>query len=174
MNAPCTIAWPTFELDGVPYDLSHLNMRTYAWEIELKNKLCKQIEVEVIFSCHCFSRSPKEGEEYRQEQVVYDHKKVRLFDIRRYQLSLKLPEIISELPAHKVFQTGYHNLVRVVVADPLESSSEYHVFLALTRNGKKVKMVVESAYPADLLEDRKKFDKPIRFRVALRNRFEGR
>ena len=174
MNASEFTGSKAFELEGTTYDLSHLCFKTYDWEIELKNKVRKVIKVDVVFSCHCFSRSPKEGEVYSPSQVVRDHKKERLFDLTRYELSLELPAIISSLPEHKVFHTGFHNLVRIAVASQFGTLTDYYVFLALSREGKRMRMVVESAYTADLLQDKKKYDKPIRFLVALRNCYESR
>lgn len=80
MTAQELTGWGSFVLEGVIYDLSHLCFKTYEWEIELKNKVRKVVKVDVVFSCHCFSRSPKEGEDYSPSQVVKDHKKERLFD----------------------------------------------------------------------------------------------
>lgn len=166
--------WTSFELGGVTYDLGHLAFRTFEWEIELKNKQKKAIKVDVRFSCHCFSRKPKQKEVFDAAQVVMDHKGVRLFDTLRYELSLGLPALIADLPSQKVFHTGYHNLVRVSLIDKYGEATKYYVFLALSRDGKRVKMVVESAYPDDLVEDKPKYDKPIRFLVALRNVYERR
>lgn len=174
MNSPENAERGVFQLEGMTYDLSHLEFKTYEWGIELKNKVRKAIKVDVFFSCHCFSRSPKEGEVYSPAQVVMDHKKERLFDLTRYEQSLALPEIVASLPEHKVFHTGFHNLVRIAAANRLGVSTDYYVFLALSREGKRMRMVVESAYTADLIQDRKKYDKPIRFLVALRNCYERR
>ncbi|MHB1077184.1 hypothetical protein [Thiobacillus sp.] len=105
--------------------------------------------------------------------VFMDHKQVRLFDKTRYELSLGLPALIEALPDQKVFHTGHHNLVRVAIAANSGVATDYHVFLALARKGKRMTMFIESAYPADLLEDKPKYGKPIRFLVALRNYYEG-
>lgn len=147
---------------------------THHWEIELRNKQLKTVAVGVRYSCHCYTRSPKANELYDQELVILDHTKVRLFDLTRYELSKSLPELLVTLPDSKVFHTGHHNLVRIQVGDVIGHPAPYFVFLSLKRKGKSVDLHVESAYPGDLIEDKEKYTKPIRFRVALRNAFEGR
>lgn len=166
--------WNSIQISGHAYDVSHLSFRTYDWEIELKNKLKKVIKVDVHFSCHCFTRGPRLNEEIDTNYVFMNGKELRLFDRTRHELSKQLPALVSDLPNQKVYHTGYHNLVRVAVVDKFGEKTDYFVFLALSRTGKRMKMFIESAYPDDLLEDKKSYDKPIRFLIALRNAYEGR
>lgn len=162
-------------IGGHSYSLKHLLTRTHVWPIELRNKVKVDIRVEANFSCHCYSRKPKLDEQYSPDQVILDGKQTRLFDQTRYQLSLGLPAVIEQLPSSKVFETGFHNLVRIVLPDSVDAGSDYLVFMALTKIGKRnIKLMVESAYPSELMEDRKKYTKSIRFIVAIRKAYEGR
>lgn len=166
--------WNPIQINGLTYDVSHLSFQTYDWEIELKNKLKKVIKVDVHFSCHCFTRGPRQDEVIDQSYVFMNGKELRIFDRTRHELSKQLPALIADLPNQKVYHTGYHNLVRVAVVDKFGEQTDYFVFLALSRNEKRMKMFIESAYPDDLLEDKKKYDKSIRFLIALRNAYEKR
>lgn len=168
------MTWTNVEIAGTVYDLTHLSFKVHCWEIELKNKQKKLVHVDVKYSCHCFTRKPKQDEEFDESWVIMDHTQRRLFDTMRYALSLELPEIIATLPGQKVFQTGHHNLVRVAAVNNAGAASDYFIFFELSRSGKRMKLFVESAYTADLLIDKPKYEKPIRFLVALRNSYEGR
>jgi hypothetical protein len=86
--------------------------------------------VDTIFTSHCFTRGPKDGEVY-DKQLVYtgDDYEERLFDFRRYELSKRLPEIIQALPTKK----PYHNsnrrnffTVEVIAGDG--QTIEYDIF----------------------------------------------
>jgi len=81
----------SFIYQGQTYDLSHLADLAYALPLVLKGGINKTVKVTFRFSCHCFSRSPRVGEEYSEDRVVMDHMKLRLFSFRRYNLSHKLP-----------------------------------------------------------------------------------
>lgn len=103
-----------------------------------------------------------------------DHKQLRLFSVRRYNLSLKLPALAVKLPTKSVYQTAHHNLVHIALVDEFGQETDYRVFFKLRRTKDGVLVVVESAYPVDEIEDKKKYDKPIRFVVAVTKAFENR
>lgn len=50
--------WPAFTYQGTPYDLSHLN--EYSFTINTKDI---QRKIAVVFSDHCFTRTPRPGDD---------------------------------------------------------------------------------------------------------------
>ena len=136
--------------------------------VVLKNGTEKDVTVTWRFSCHCYSRTPRESEMFAEERIVWDHKRLRLFSIRRYEFSVRLPEIVRALPSKTVYKTQYHNMVHVTLAE----GEDYAVFFTLRRNGDGVLAFIESAYPVDEVKRIEKSGKPMRFATAVAKAFE--
>lgn len=161
---------------GTLFDLSHLEDLACSVELALSGGSKKQICVTFRFSNHCYTRGTTTGEEADPMRVVMDGSRIRVFSERRYELSKQLPDLMRDLPNRKVYKTPHHNLIHLTMVDEHGAKTDYLIALSLKRQGKSSEMlvVVESAYPLDTIEDKKKYDKPIRFIVALTRAFEGR
>lgn len=169
------MAAKAFIHQGQSYDLSHLDEQSFPVEIELKNKQTKTLNLICRFSVHCYTRKPDEAEVFDRSLVVMDHKAERLFDVRRWALSKRLPTLVAALPDHKVHKTPFHNMVHIAIESENGQSICYQVFFTLKKEGKKsILMVVESAYPVDELQgEKKKYNRPMRFLVAVTKAYEG-
>src|SRR6266568_5643955 len=139
--------WGAFEHDGKTYDLAHLHPCTVRFERPAdKGKPAEIYNVDIVFTSHCFTRSPQSAEAY-DPQLVYPHDdyECRLFDFRRYELSKRLPEIIHGLPLRKPFHNrNRQNFFTVEVILEGGAHVEYDVFFKVKKIGKgQLQMIVE-------------------------------
>jgi hypothetical protein len=105
------------------------------------------VQIDVVFSNHCFSESFNPALHTGVQTDVWDDQIRRVFDQRRYDLSRELPGIVRGLPASAVFMTPESNYVHIVV--PAATGVDYRMFFRLKRNrsfGADLKLRVESAY----------------------------
>lgn len=122
----------------------------------------KSVLVEFHFSNHCYSRGPSEGESIPENLLVPDgsiHKpRNRIFDYRRYQLSLGLMHHIDALIAEdgEVRKSRHDNFFSVQGAlestDGVATTVDYFIFMNARKvkdpgQQKRIKVYVESAYP---------------------------
>ena len=170
--------WRPFQHDGTTYDLTHLHPCTYRFERPAEgDKPAETYTVETIFTSHCFTRGPKDGEVY-DKQLVYtgDDYEVRLFDFRRYELSKRLPEIIQALPTKKPYHNrNRRNFFTVEVLTDDGQTIEYDIFFKVKKLGKgKLELIVETAFVRDPgYQSSRPSGKPIRFWIILHNTMHG-
>lgn len=171
------------------FTMSHLDAFREPVTFKLRNGT-KTAPIEVLFSCHCWSRSPLIGEEIPSTHHVADGSKElprhRIFCESRYELSRSLPGLIKNLlqPSHhdKVFFTRQHNVVRMEMLIPIViglPTIKYYVFIKLEKKEpegeqKFIRMFVESAYSDSVMHDVPWYGKPIGFKVLLGECWEGR
>lgn len=151
---------------GKTYDLSHLEPIRMEVEYEEKKVLVKRM-VTFLFSCHCYSRSPVTSEDVSHDMVVMDGNCSRVFSEERYELSRLLPDLVRDLPNQKIYQTEHRNYLHLPCVDKLGQKFTYLIAIRIKKGGGDILVRIESAYPIDKLEDRRKRDKPMRFKVAL-------
>ena len=101
--------WKEFVYQGKTYDLSHLHPFEVWFERPAQDsKPPVKFRVEVHFSLHCFSR--RLGDEPYDKSLIYPGvSEVRLFDLYRYELSRRLPDILRGLPNRQIRQTDNSN-----------------------------------------------------------------
>lgn len=142
------------EIDGVPYDLSHLRDRKYSFEVEKTDKYpTLSFELLVQYSSHCVSLgTPRDasidfaihGEDHL---ILDDSGRARCFCERRHALSSHLPRIFSEILDRHVMFTGRENWLTIEVLTENAGSRDYEIFFSLTRQtGNFLRLYVESAY----------------------------
>lgn len=119
----------------------------------------EQAKIRVAFSCHCFSEKFDPALHRGKQILIRDGKWKRVFDQRRYDLSLYLPTLIGGLPGKSVYMQprrdrGDHNYLSAETLIDLDDGETYQVFFVLRkkrgREGKvryQVELFVESAYP---------------------------
>jgi hypothetical protein len=128
----------------------------------------RDLVIGVAFANHCYTES-FDGSRHDIEQIIVrDTSGPRVFCPIRHGLSLRLPEVVRQLPNAKVYQTTQQR--NYVYAVPLEiEGHEYLVFLTLHRAksepGTDLWMTIESAYSAENPIPRPKRPNSIRFRV---------
>lgn len=146
------IYWKAFEFEGVVYDLTHLHPRRITFIQEAKNNKPERLyEVDVIFSLHCFTRGKKTSEDENKALLYRDSRESRIFDFRRYALSKKLPEIVSELLFRKCHHSGKGNFFVVEILTEAGERLNYEIYFEASRSSKKgvINLFVQSAYVRD-------------------------
>ena len=124
------------------------------------------------FSCHCFSEAHDPA--IHTPDLIYRHEgDVRAFQRSRFDLSLRLPDIIRQVPNRKVFFSRETNYLTVETVDQHGKKVTYTVFFDLKRarlEGHDLVMTVESAYVKEELP--KHLDK-ISFKISGGQDFLG-
>ena len=105
----------------------------------------------VIFRNHCYTEKFDPSRHTRDDILLYDApNRPRVFSSSRYELSTRLPEIVSQLGGAKVYQTrqrrNYVYVTRLALPDLI-----YEVYFTLQRAENvptmDLRLTVESAYP---------------------------
>ena len=144
-------------------DVSHLVSRIVEYIVPADNKRNKPercYRVTVIYSNHCYTKATESGE--------------RLFDERRYELSKKLPDIISNLLNLPCSFANGNNYYTVEFVDNSEQYEIYFEVYKLKATG-TLHLMVHSAYVRDIerLKDRPKW-KSVRFSTILYSALSGK
>ncbi len=144
--------WKQFVYQGVVYDLSHLHPRSITYTQSAKDgKPERCYNVDVIFSLHCFTREPGVNEAPAANLLYSDDRETRVFDFRRYALSIRLPEIVARLMGCKCFHTGKSNFFTVEIIDDQGQKQNYEMYFTASRSSKKgvINLFIQSAYIRD-------------------------
>jgi hypothetical protein len=166
------VQWRAFRYGQNTYDLTHLHPRQVIYLQQAKeDKPERRYKVDVTFTLHCFTRGLKSGEQPDNALLYSDPRETRVFDFRRYSLSLQLPGIIDTLLEQKCFHTGQSNFFTVKLIDENGTPVEYEVFFKAYKPEKKrpLTLIVESAYVRDEGHSKRPAAKAIGFHVILFN-----
>lgn len=156
--------WLPFLLAGKEYNIDHLNdMEVVYVQATQNNKPERIYKVKVEFSNHCFTSDKVGKPEYR----YFAGNDGRYFDMKRYTLSLKLPEMIRELPERTCYFAD-HNQGNYMTCDYLLNDKVYSIYFKVIKLGKRLILIVQSAYiNEDYVYSRR--GKKISFFVVLHN-----
>ena len=141
-----------------------------------------EVTVVVLFSCHCFSREPKNGEVIPVGHLVEDGtEKIRMLDEVRYKLSKHyLPKLIAELSNRhiKIADSSRPNFVTFEPPTDLipNENRPYSIFFEVVKDSKRKRRLllrVQSAYLLDNLTKQLKDAKKMNFPVILRRAYKG-
>ena len=166
--------WPPLRVGDRHIDLSHLEPRRTACEIEGRDE---PLLIQARFSNHCFTVSFEDGV-HDPSHLIMDHNQRRAFDEQRYELSGHLPGVIDNLPSCKVYQARDKNRGRqnFVYSHSIVSlaDADYSVFFSIKKIGGNahLDLFVESAYPLAKTQAGKRTG-AIRFRVLVTKVFRG-
>ncbi|MHB1091719.1 hypothetical protein [Thiobacillus sp.] len=168
------------QFNGVLWDLAHLE----AFAFRLDPGLGFEIDVVVLFSCHCFSHSlhMDSRPEHRIPEVEFfdNGRERRVLNDERYQLSrLYLRKLIRELPQRRIQVAGTEaqNFMTFEFIDAAQTSKRYAVFFEVerdTRRKKRVLLRVQSAYILETLTHRQQKAGKVSFNALLKAAYEGR
>lgn len=149
-------------INGVTYSLAHLADIERRIEVPLRGNLKKTVLVVFRFTCHCYSRGPAKGEAIPSDLKISDGSKEmprdRIFDKRRYDLSLQLVACIDELISSQgsVNKSRHDNYFRIdtlqEVIQGVKTPISYYIFMSAKKltepqQEKRIVVRVESAYP---------------------------
>lgn len=133
--------------DGRQFDLTHLHPLQMRCDLPPNGGIpAKVVTINVGFGLHTFTEHREPG--HAPGTAVRDNREVRTFCPIRYQGSLKLPDIVRELPGHKCQFAKNENYVVVT-----RGSSVYAVFFNVMQRRQDgpndMMLFVQSAYPLD-------------------------
>lgn len=174
------IAWLPFRYANVLYDLAHLHPYAYIFEQPAQGKApSRQYEAHISFSLHCFTRGLKSGETLDPSFAYSDSRETRVFDLKRYELSKMLREIIKALPKVKCYHTGHGNFFTIHGLNPQNGLPEaYEIYFTASRSSKRpgtLNLFIQSAYVRDMAHaGSRPRQKPIGFFVILHNTLKSK
>lgn len=169
------------EFKGTPWDLSHLD----AFAIRVDPGLGYSVDVVVLFSCHCFTRSYKrDGRPVHavpEDERFENGRESRVLCSARYELSRQfLPQLVKELP-NRTIQFAGSDPLNFVTLDDLDPGGNvirrYAVFFEVTRDSKRRKRLllhVQSAYELTELTQRQAKAGKVKFATLLKAAYERR
>lgn len=164
--------------DGKVYPLYHLNPDSVQIELPAhKNDPALSVMVRIGYAMHTFTCDVTLAGP--NPELYADEREQRAFDVDRYQLSLRLPQIIRELCENKrkcFFAPRRDNFITVHL-DGMPEGFEYRVFFDLRKgeDSNEVVLIVQSAYLAELTKPKPGGlrRKPVNFRVLLKHALQG-
>ncbi len=169
--------WFPFEYNNETYDLSHLHPFTLEIINDAKDGKDEQKYIfDVRFSLHCFTNACKESDDKKLQYS--DNRETRSFCFTRYQLSLKLPEIVKVIHTKRCNHTGKGNFFIIESITEDGDLIEYEVYFDIKkspRNNDPMKLFIQSAYVRT--EESKKYRhqaKKINFFVIAHNKKHGK
>ncbi|MFT5350252.1 MAG: hypothetical protein ACI909_002371 [Planctomycetota bacterium] len=145
-------SWKDFVLDGKNYDLSHLDSHGIQVVDDRNSDNVRTYNIYVTYSFHCFAKDDGTLSEEDKIKLNYDaHRDSRPFNIRRYNLSKNLPDIINSLGNKEtlVFHRGYENYATYKALDEDGNEVDYIVSFSIFKEQKKLRLHVRTAYPED-------------------------
>lgn len=152
---------------GQEYDLSHLEPFTFALDVDDRT-----YRVAAEFSSHCFTEALTAE---HTPDLRYAHGgETRAFNVERYGLSRKLPDIIRTLGTRSVYHSERETFFVLRDQEFAGGRQPYLIFFStFTASAKDihVHLRVRSAY---LKPGMSRFAAPIRFSTLVRATAEGR
>lgn len=170
------IVWEAFEYQGITYDLSHLHSSRVKYIQPRKAANPERTyKVEVHYSLYCFSKALTPSADPLLNYS--DARETRTFDIERYELSKRLPQIIQGMNSKWCMHTrhGKFFVVEPIILNNVQEN--YDVFFNVTRSTTKgvASIFVQSAYVRDSMHSNRLFlTKKISLYVILNNKLIGK
>jgi hypothetical protein len=172
-----SLKWNSFSYKEALYDVSHLHPQIYKFMRPAgKENPAEEFDVEVRFTSHCFTRSPRREEIYDLKLIYPDKYELRLFDVRRWEMSKQLANIIRSLPdkkpRHNKSRGNYFSIEMVTESG---AKVEYDIFFKVWKPGKgRLEMLIETAFIRDPeYASNTPTGKPVRFWIILHNTRHG-
>ena len=167
-------------IDGISSDLSHLD----AFAIRLDPGLGFEVDVVVLFSCHCFTHSIADDHRAETEipgaEIFDDGRERRVVNIERYRLSRQyLVGIVKNLHQRTIQVAGADapNFMTFEFIDADQVVRTYAIFFEVEKDSRRKRRLllrIQSAYILDEITQRQKKAGKVRFSVLLKAAYEGR
>lgn len=166
-------AWKSYRQSGVVYSLEHLHSSSITYTPRGNpHGPVRDYKLIVGYSHHCFTRQPYDNENPSPDQWYPHADERRIFDQIRYEYSLNLPAIMTDIHNQQIWHTGHGNFLTVEMLSAQNVHHTYAVYFHLGRDSHghgDLYIYVQSAYP--------RFDNPtprkrrIRFQVIANDTF---
>ncbi|MEZ8094541.1 heat-shock protein [Photobacterium swingsii] len=138
--------WSVFGKDDISYDFGHLDAQKVTFQHPERNE---RYILYFTFSHHCFTRGIKDHDAPTEADIYPYPVDRRIFDERRYALSLHLPQIIETLPEQFCYHGGHSRYCSCTIREADGTEVSYQVVYRVWRKSGKMRFHVESAYPLD-------------------------
>lgn len=170
--APMTVDDETWHFD-------HLEAFAMRVSFEVSSGKALEVDMVVLFSNHCFTRSLEPDEVVAETQIVMDGTEKRVLDRERYGLSRQyLPKLIWELPTRHILVADptrpNYVTFEMPVTTPGVEPKLYAVFFEVKRDKvrrKRMLLRVQSAYILDKPSKRLLKADKMRFQVILKRAY---
>jgi hypothetical protein len=119
---------------GEHWTFEHLRSFSFPYTIMTAGALL-DLHIDVLFSCHCFTRKPSPGVPLPAPEWVYrTATEVRILDHERYQHSRDiLPGVIQDFDARKILFASTENYMTIEATDARGVTGHYQVFFTVSR-----------------------------------------
>jgi hypothetical protein len=169
--------FPEVIFRGETWDLRHLD----AFALRIDPDLGFEVDVVVLFTCHCFTHSMKRDarapSEISADETYEDGIERRVLSKERYELSRKfLPDLIKDLGNRTIRYAG-ENSLNYFTAEVTGSDTPgmYAVFFEVQRDKRRKRRLllnVQSAYRLEQLNNRLAKGGKVRFVTLLRKSYQ--
>ena len=169
--------FPEVIFRGETWDLRHLD----AFALRIDPDLGFEVDVVVLFTCHCFTHSMKRDAraplEIPADETYQDGIERRVLSKERYELSRKfLPGLIRDLGNRTIRYAG-ENSLNYFTAEVTGSDAPgmYAVFFEVQRDKRRKRRLllhVQSAYRLEQLNNRLAKGGKVRFITLLRKSYQ--
>ena len=144
------MAWKKHVYEGKEYTFSHLEPHTEVFT----HPDGARFTVDVRYTDHCFTRTPRAGEQYEAAHVWSAHtlgngvRKVRLFCPVRNEMSQLLPDLVRAFPQKKPqHNKDKRNFFTIETLDRQGAPVRYDIIFSVRKSGKgRLELLVETAY----------------------------
>ena len=170
--------FPPLEFRGETWDFRHLD----AFALRIDPDLGFEVDVVVLFTCHCFTHSIERDTraplEIPPEKIYKDVVERRVMSKERYDLSRRfLPELIKDLPKRTIRYAGDRSL-NYFTAEVIgvEAPGVYVVFFEILRDRRRKRrllLYVQSEYRLERLSHRLAKGDKVRFVTLLRKSYQA-
>ena len=169
--------FPEITFRGDTWDLRHLD----AFALRIDPDLGFDVDVVVLFTCHCFThsitRDVRAPSEIPPDEMYENDVEKRVLSKERYDLSRRfLPELVKDLPRRTIRYAG-DNRLNYFTAEVTGSDATgvYAVFFEVQRDKRRKRrllLYVQSAYRLDRLTNRLAKGGKVRFATLLRKTYQ--
>ncbi len=136
--------WKSFNVGNVEYDFSHLNSCKHTFQ---HPKRKESYTLFFTFSHHVFTRGIKEEESLKSVAIYPYPSDKRAFDLTRFTLSKRLPNIVKTLPKQFCYHGGHSRYCSCKVEQENGVEIYYQVVYRAWKERGKMRFHIESAYP---------------------------
>lgn len=162
------------------WNFEHLKSFSFPYTIATAGTAV-DLHIDVVFSCHCFTRSRSTDDLLPVAEFVYrTENEVRILDRERYQLSRALlPGLIKDFDARKILFASSENYMTIEATNANGVAGHYQVFFTVKRREdvkRRLTLLIQSAYFVEYLHRQAKptSKRPVRFKVIATAAYERR
>lgn len=167
-------------VEGQLWRFEHLDPFSFPYEIVTAGARLT-VFIDVVFSCHCFSRKPEPGALPPPDEWVYrTRRETRILDEKRYRHSRRLlPLMLKDLDSRRILFARNENFMTVETVDDQGCVGHYQVFFTVKRKEglrHRLELTVQSAYFVADPHRRARPDslRPVRFKLIVTAAYERR